>query len=489
MSPHWEASLSFNKRGRFITARNLYGSGNRKAHFLAVLLVCFSVAALSACARLPDLDYLSFPHSPHPYPRINDEHAVCFNPKIQAIIDDLGNDAGDRRILDRHIKLVEAISGKPLIRGNEVRLLRDGPETLAAMKKAIRDARDHIHLETFIIRDDSVGRPLADLLLKKCFEGVRVKMIYDGYGSRRTPEAFFERLRAGGIELFEFNPLSIWGLCGKWTFNNRDHRKILIVDGKIAFTGGINFYRVYEKSPSAVIKKKGKPVYYWRDTQVQVEGPAVAEFQKLFLDMWQRHGTMERSLSHYFPALEKKGDTLVRVIAGTPEQKIPNIYATYMSAIFHAEEYIYITQAYFIPDHKLIEALSAAVQRGVDVKIIVPGVSDFWMPVYAGRAKYTSLLKAGIKLYERQGALLHSKTAVIDGVWSTVGSSNLDSRSFLHDAEANAVILDSDFAEKMEDMFQEDLAQSEAVVLEEWKIRPLLNLFLERFALAFDYWL
>ena len=193
--------------------------------------------------------------------------------------------------------------------------------------------------------------------------------------------------------------------------------------------------------------------------------------------------------SDYFPPLENKGDALVRVISSTPEQSVPHIYAIYLSAVINAKKKVHLTQAYLIPDDEMLEALSQAVLKGVDVKIILPSVSDFWMPIYAGRDKYTALLKNRVKLFERRKALLHAKTAVIDGVWSTVGSSNLDSRSFLHDAEVNVVILDREFAEKMEAMFQSDLDESDEVLLEQWQGRPLTDRILEWVAHLFKYWM
>jgi len=454
------------------------------------LMISLFFLAASGCENLPSLGRIHAIRAGENPPEIIDSDRRFSNRESEAVIDRLKQEAGPTDILERHMRQVEKITGSPLIHGNRVRLLRDGPETFAAMTQAIRQAQLHIHLETFIIQDDEVGRPLADLLLEKQAEGVQVKLIYDSIGSRTTPRAFFERMRDGGIQVYEFNPADPLDLVGKWTLNNRDHRKILVVDGKVAFTGGINFYRVYAGSPSSgAARGSGNEEYYWRDTHVRIEGPAVAEFQKLFLQMWSLRKEKEKFRPDFFPPLENRGDTLVQVISSTPDQPVPNIYATYMSAILNAEKTIHITQAYFVPDDEMLEALSRSAQQDVDVKIIVPGVSDFWMPIYAGRSKYSNLLKSGVKLYERRGALLHSKTAVIDGVWSTVGSSNLDSRSFLHDAEVNAIILGTDFAEKMEEMFEADLAESDEVILEEWEKRPLMNRILERVALFFKYWL
>jgi cardiolipin synthase len=408
-----------------------------------------------------------------------------------ALLSRLKQEAGPTDLLSRHVAIVEALSGQPLIAGNKVTLLTDGPETFTAMSEAIHKAKDHINLETFIFRDDEVGRPLADLLIRKNQEGVRVNLIYDSFGAKKTPKEFFERMKAKGLNVLEFNPVGLFDLLSWRKANNRDHRKILVVDGKIAFTGGINFYRVYSKSSSSVLwgEKDPQLKYYWRDTHVQVEGPAVAEFQRLFLETWRSQRGPEIGGSDYFPVQEKAGDFLVRVIASSPDQPISNIYAAYISAIAHAERSIHLTHAYLVLDRSLQKAITDASRRGVSVKIILPGFSDFWMPFHAARGNYSELLEAGVRLYERQNALLHSKTAVIDGVWSTVGSSNLDVRSFLHDTEVNAVILGPEFGEKMERTFAYDLSKSDEVIPEQWEKRPFSDRLKEQAARLFKYWL
>jgi cardiolipin synthase len=408
-----------------------------------------------------------------------------------ALISWMKQESGPSDLLSRHVSIVEALSGQPLITGNKVILLSDGPETFTAMSEAIHHAKDHINLETFIIRDDEVGRPLADLLIRKSREGVRVNVIYDSFGAKRTPKEFFERMKANGLNVLEFNPFGFLEPLSWRNINNRTHRKILVVDGKVAFTGGINFYRVYSRSSSSVFwgEKDPQLKYYWRDIHVQVEGPAVAEFQKLFLETWRLQSGPEIAGSDYFPRLGEAGDSLVRILASSPDQPISNIYAAYVSAISHAQESIHLTHAYLVLDRGLRKALTDAALRGVSVKIILPGFSDFWMPFHAARSNYSSLLKTGVRLYERQNALLHSKTAVIDGVWSTVGSSNLDVRSFLHDTEVNAIVLGRDFGEKMERMFTYDLSESVEVIPDQWANRPIRDRIKERTARLFSYWL
>ena len=356
------------------------------------------------------------------------------------------------------------------------------------MFDAIGQATRNINLETFIIRDDEVGRSLADLLIEKRRQGVRVKFIYDSFGAIRTPQSFFDRMKDAGIHVFEFNPIGSLSLTN---MNNRDHRKILVVDGQVAFTGGVNFYDVYSEMSSVITidQESREEKKHWRDTHLRVEGPAVESLQKLFFETWDMKYGPSLPDGEYFPPLRKEGDSLVRVVGSAPDQPIPHIYATYVSAILHAERSIHLTQAYLIPNGEVLNGLAQAASRGVDVKVIVPGSSDFWMPIWAGRANYEQLLKAGVRIYERGGGVLHSKTAVIDGVWSTVGSSNMDSRSFLHDAEVNVVILGREFGERMEEMFEWDLSQSEEVRLESWEKRALTDRIREWVAQRFKYWL
>jgi cardiolipin synthase len=227
----------------------------------------------------------------------------------------------------------------------------------------------------------------------------------------------------------------------------------------------------------------------WRDTDLQINGPVVAEFQKLFLATWEGQEGRPLQEKNYFPKLRKAGKEVVRAIGSTPDESFSLIYATLLSAIASAETSVYITNAYFVPDPQLLDALEASAGRGVDVTLILPSATDSWLVFHAGRGYYDRLLRAGVKIYERQGALLHSKTALIDGVWATVGSTNLDWRSFLHNQELNAVVLGQEFGEQVREMFDQDLAQSDAITLEEWKHRPLRLRAKELYARAWVYWL
>jgi len=391
-------------------------------------------------------------------------------------------------ILERHTAVVESVTESPLTKGNKVTLLNDGPATYAAMFEAIGNAKDHINLETFILEDDEVGRKFTELLLRKQAEGVRVNIIYDSVGSIKTPESFFKRLRDGGIQVVEFNPVNPLKDNGEWFLIHPDHRKILIADGKVAILGGINISKVYSGGLSGRKKVKGEPLP-WRDTDIQIEGPAVSEVQKLFLETWLKQEGPQLAEHNYLPDQKEYGKALVRVVGSTPGQSNRITFIVYVSAITFAENSIHLTNAYFIPDDQILDAFTAAARRGVDVKIILPATSDSSLAVNAARYNYTALLQAGVKVYERRNALLHAKTAVIDGVWSTVGSTNLDYWSLLSDDEVNAVVLSREFALEMESMFARDLAESDQIHWDKWKKRPVLQKIKEAFAHMFVQWL
>ena len=409
-----------------------------------------------------------------------------------AIIEDLERKTGDSDILQRHLAIEQAINvGSPLVLGNRLVLLQDGPATYQAMFAAMRTAKDHINLETYIFEDDDIGHQFADLLLERQAAGVQVNLIYDSVGCLSTPKEFFERLRAGGIHVLEFNPVNpLAGKKKEWLLNNRDHRKLLVVDGRVAFIGGINISETYSSGSSMrSARKKADQTPGWRDTHLQIEGPVVAEFQKLFMDTWSKQKGPPLAGSNHFPKLDKQGDEIVRAIGSTSDDPDSPIYLTLLSAIEHAEQQVHVTNAYFAPDPQLLKALTDAAQRGVEVKLILPSRTDSWAVFHAGRSHYSKLLRAGVKIHERRGAVMHSKTASIDGVWSTIGSTNLDWRSFLHNDEVNAVILGRDFSRQMDAMFARDLAESDAIDLERWERRSLLLRLKEGAARLAEYWL
>jgi cardiolipin synthase A/B len=452
-------------------------------------LLVFIVALFGGCATLPNvsemMDEASFTQRPT---QIASAKGLLSPQQSKAIMEKLKRSVNSTDVLGRHIAVVELVAESPLTKGNKITLLADGRDTYAAMFKIIQNARDHINLESYIIEDDETGRKFADLLLQRRTGGVQVNLIYDSVGSMNTPDTFFQRLRDGGIQVVEFNEINPLKTGGKWGLTHRDHRKILIVDGKAAIIGGINISEVYSSTPFRQKQNEKAPIH-WRDTDIQIEGPAVAELQKLFMDTWLRQKGPELSERNYFPDLKESGKALVRVVGSTPGETNRIPFIVYVSALSFAERSIHMTNSYFIPDVQIIKALTDAAERGVDVKILLPGTTDSQLALHAQRSFYSGLLKSGVKLYEHSASLLHAKTAVIDEVWSTVGSTNMDSLSMLTNDEVNAVILNKEFAVEMENMFVRDLADSRQIQWEEWKQRPLFLRIKELFIHLFARWL
>ncbi len=391
---------------------------------------------------------------------------------------------------DLRAQLSDAPVSAPLIVGNDARLLVDGPATHRAMFQAIAGARDHVHLQSYIVEADEVGERLAELLVLKRAQGVRVRVLYDSVGSLGTPKEYFERLRAADIAVCEFNPVNPAKAPRGWRINNRDHRKVLVVDGRMAFTGGINISGVYSSGsfgsrPPAAPRDSG-----WRDTHILTRGPIVGEFQQLFLDAWQRQncGPIAQRAA-YFPRVAPAGDWAMRLVGNDPERGASEMYVALLAAIGRAQSRAWLTYGYFVPDPESVRTLKDAAARGVDVRLVLPGVSDFWAPLYAGRSHYDDLLAAGVRIFERRDALVHAKTAVIDGVWSSVGSTNLDWRSFVHNFEADVIVLGPAFARSMEDLFERDVQHSTEIALDDWRKRGPLPRLREWFARAWEYYL
>lgn len=451
--------------------------------WVTVLLACWS---LLACASLPPVDAELLPASS---PKIETAHGSVPAPAAVSLLKKRW--AKGALDLAQQAALEDAATGVPLIAGNKVDLLFDGPQTMKAMMAAIAAAKNNVNFETYIFDQDELGDQFANLLIDKQRQGVTVNILYDSVGTIGVPQAFFDRMRAGGIRLVAFNPVNPAKVRGNgWKVNNRDHRKLLVVDGKVAFTGGINISDTYSKSSPFRSKTHAtdKSQVGWRDTHVRIEGPAVAAFQWLFIQAWTNQDADDLRDADYFPTLAPAGDRIVRVLGSRPGGKF-EIYKAYLLAMQEAKKSIHITMAYFVPDQQTLTALKEAAKRGVDVRIVLPSVSDSGLVFHAGRAFYDDLLSSGVKIHELKLAVLHAKTAVIDGVWSTVGSTNLDTRSFLHNSEISVIVLGAGFGDEMERAFQEDLRNSNEVTLDAWRARPWSMRLKEWSARWWDYWL
>ncbi|MBV9749301.1 MAG: hypothetical protein JO157_10840 [Acetobacteraceae bacterium] len=372
------------------------------------------------------------------------------------------------RSLDLMRQEEERIAHKPFLPGNRVDLLVNGPASFAALAAAINSATTRVDMESYEF-DAQAGGAFADLLLAARARGVEVNLIYDAWGTLNTPPALFERLRQGGVRTLEYNPL-LPNSRVPVEPNKRDHRKLLCVDGRVAVTGGVNITRVYENRPGHYAADPNNAA--WRDTDVRIEGPVVAQFEHYFMETWRdQHG----------PPLPPPpptpgtfyGPALVQAIDGAPDNGHPLIYRTLVAAIELSRRTVHLTTGYFAPTPDLARVLEAAARRGVDVQIVVPGRSDSGAALAAGRSDYGALMRAGVKIHERQHRILHAKTAVIDGAWSAVGSSNLDWRSVVWNNEIDAIIIDPAFGAKMEAMFAADVAASHTIDPLAWRRRPL----------------
>jgi cardiolipin synthase A/B len=382
-----------------------------------------------------------------------------------------GKGTGDAR-LQRFVRIEKAVTGSVLTAGNKVVLLENGPAAYKAMFAAMSGAKDSINLETFIFRDDEVGHKFAALMVQARRRGVVVNVIYDSFGSMAAPQQFFQHLRDVGVHVLEFNPVDPLTAKRSWTLVNRDHRKLLIVDGKTAFTGGINITADYERGISGRPRGVGVPSM-WRDTDVEIQGPAVADLQRLFVDHWVKQTGDLLSNANYFPDEDTPGKMRVRVIGSSQDAGFSQIYVTLIAAIRHARRNVYITTAYFAPDPQLLRALDRAAGRGVDVELILPRHSDYAVARYAAQTHYEDLLEANVKIYERNDVILHAKTVTVDGVWSSVGSTNLDWLSFASDDEINVTVLDPGFARELEQAFASDREQSAQITRGHWAHRSI----------------
>jgi cardiolipin synthase len=457
---------------------------------LARVLLWLAMCSLGACRTLPEVHEGVFAAEAKAAPTVETAAGALSQKRAADLLARRWAKTGtDLKAL---ATLEEAATGVPLIAGNKVTLLFDGPATMREMMAAAKAARSTINLETYIFDQDEIGLAFADVLMEKRRQGVVVNVLYDSVGTLGVPAAFFARMKEAGITLIEFNPVNPAARTGKWEINNRDHRKLMVVDGKVAFTGGINISSTYANS--SFFRSRRKPEgtdpsqVGWRDTHIKIEGPAVAALQWTFVNAWVRQEAGELPEAEYFPALAPMGDKILRVLATSPDRG-SEIYKSFLIAIQEAKKSIHITSAYFVPDKQIVDALSDAARRGVDVKLVLPGVSDHGLVFHAGRAFYAQLLENGVRIFELQVAVLHAKTAVIDSAWSTVGSANIDRRSFLHNYELNVMILDAGFGRDMESAFNEDLRDSREVTPEAWRHRPWSDRIKEFGARLGQYWL
>jgi len=374
----------------------------------------------------------------------------------------------DKRITPLRALADQAFSraaGAPLVPGNKVSVLRDATENYPAWLDAIRSATSRIHFESYIIHSDDVGKQFAEALVAKAREGVRVRLIYDWLGALGAASyRFWKPLRQAGVGVRGFNPPR---LDSPLAWLSRDHRKMLSVDSRIAFITGLCVGRRWVGDPRRGIEP-------WRDTGVAIEGPAVVDVEQAFATMWATLGSPipENELPHEREAIPAAGDVALRVVASMPN--IAGVYRLDQLIAAIARRSIWLTDAYFVGTTPYVEALKAAAMDGVDVRLLVPKASDIPVMRAVSRAGFRGLLEAGVRIFEWDGPMVHAKTAVADGRWARVGSTNLNLASWIGNWELDVIAEDEPFSQEMESMYLQGLAHSVEIVLHERrKVRPL----------------
>lgn len=372
-------------------------------------------------------------------------------------------------VLETAMRLADRISKATATSGNRFDLLLDGDAAFAAIEEAIRSARHHVHVEFYIYRPDGIGTRIRDLLIEKLRQGVEVRLLYDHAGSFSLKASFLAPLVAAGGEVAAFLP--VLRISRRFNMTLRNHRKIVVCDGRVGFAGGINVGDEYLRGGARRTR--------WRDTHARIEGPAVLRLQEVFAEDW--YFTTSRDLldSQHFPEPEAAGDELVQVLASGPDQPWEVIHRILFTAITQAEHSVLITTPYLIPDQAMQVALQTAALRGVDVRILIPRRSDHRLIDYAARSFLPELIAAGVRVFAYGAGMMHAKTAVVDGVWSTVGSANMDIRSFRLNFEANLVVYGRNLAMRLTDVIEADLLNATEIRLASLKRRPYRDRVLE----------
>jgi cardiolipin synthase A/B len=370
------------------------------------------------------------------------------------------------------VRVMGSLLGPGMLGGNKVASLLNGDEVFPAMLTAIRGAQHTITFETYIYWSGEVGEQFAEALSERARAGVKTHVLLDWVGSGKMEASMLDGMEKAGVEIVRYRPLRWYNLD---RLNNRTHRKLLVIDGRIGFTGGIgvaDHWLGHAQDPD-----------HWRDSHFRVEGPVVAQLQAAFMDNWIESKGKILDGAEYFPAVEPVGSQSAQAFRSSPSEGSATMRLMYLLAIAAAERRILIANAYFVPDSLVVDMLVQARERGVDVQIIVPGpVLDAQIVRRASRARWGPLLRAGVKIYEYQPTMYHTKVMVVDDIWSSVGSTNFDDRSFRLNDEANLNVLDPAFGSEQVRVFAQDRARSRQITLAEWERRPWTERLQERFA-------
>ncbi|SDK84054.1 cardiolipin synthase [Natronincola ferrireducens] len=367
-------------------------------------------------------------------------------------------------------------SEAPMTINNEATVLINGYETFREMLKAINKAEHHIHMEYFIIKDSDIGRRFQRALIRKAKEGIEVRVIYDAVGCWKLKEEFLKPLREAGVKLKIFLPVTLPFFGSR--LNYRNHRKILVVDGRVGFVGGLNIGDEY-------LGKK-KKMGFWRDTHLKIRGEGVYLLQVIFLRDWFFVEGEELESPIYFPKQGICGQQMIQITSSGPDSYWNSIHQAYFAAIASANKKVYITTPYLVPDESILMALKTAAIRGIDVRILLPGRPDHRTVFWASKSHFEELLEAGVKIYQYQKGFVHSKIFIVDDNFASIGTANLDIRSLQLNFEVNAFLYDEAIVKTLKTCFYQDINHSKEIILEEYNKRPFSHRAKESIARLFS---
>jgi cardiolipin synthase len=374
-------------------------------------------------------------------------------------------------------RTIEAHTDAPIVGGNRIEVLLNGNETFPAMLRDIRAAKSTITFAQYLYEDGSIARKLAQAFAERGRAGVKVNILLDDHGSGSLPSDIIDTMKQGGCEVEFFRRIDAAGIVFPWKllrYNYRSHRRVLVIDGRIGFTGGYGISDAWTGD--------GRTPEHWRDTNARIEGPLVRFLQAAFAESWLETTGIAIGGEEYFPRLETVGNVTGQIVKSSPTGGSFQNYMLFLLSINSAKTSIRITNPYFIPDDIMTEALVKAAARGVRVEILLPGEIDSQITYTASRSHYGPLLLGGISIYEYKASLMHAKTIVVDGVWATIGSTNFDNRSFALNQEINLTVYDRGIAQRLEQIFADDLKYSEPITYKEWHSRSLHERLMEMFA-------
>jgi cardiolipin synthase A/B len=375
---------------------------------------------------------------------------------------------------------MSSLLGPSLIGGNQTTTLVNGDQIFPAMLEAIAGAKKTINFETYIYWSGEIGTRFSDALAERAASGVQVHIIIDSVGSDRVSRRHLERLKDAGVKIVKYHPLRWYNLTTAQKLDNRTHRKLLVVDGVVGFTGGVGIADEW-------LGNAGSPEH-WRDTHYRLRGPAVAQLQAAFADNWMESTGHVLHGDDYFPRLDPAGSELAQVFKSSPTNGSESMQLMYLLSLTAATKNIRLASSYFVPDQLTIDTLIAARRRGVQVQVIVPGKHiDVKVVRSASRARWGDLLKNGVEIFEYQPTMFHCKQLIIDDRWVSIGSANIDNRSFRNNDEANLNVLDEAFAAREVEIFENDLRSSKQITYDQWRRRPLPTKAWETFAGIFGF--